>query len=479
VTDRRIDLGRARREAKALLRAARGGNPAALRRLRPDRAPRLADAQRAVAGALGQPSWPALVRRAEADAAALLQAAREGRAEAVYALLELGVPANVRDPDTGGTALHVAAERGWLDVVDVLVGWAPLDRHARDATGATALGACARGSARAASPGAAHLLVAKVLVSVGLRPEPGMAEQASGELAAWLRERGVEQQEPSRRLPDRFAEAAWAADAALLAHLARSPLAETRRVGDGLAVRTGLPDNTRNGVVCSRLPADQADAEIAGVLAWLQERDAPGQWLVGSETEPPDLPARLERAGCRPERAAVHMAARLADLDLRSPRPLPAGVRIEPVHHAADLEAALAAAEHATPDPRELALLASLGLDPHQPLAHHVARDGERPVGIVTAFVAPPTLALVDLRVSPSERRRGIGRALVLHALREGARAGCAQVVLAPTPATVPFHEALGLALERYPPDRAFHTPAPGSLVRGGLPEGREPRGRP
>jgi len=26
-------------------------------------------------------------------------------------------------------------------------------------------------------------------------------------------------------------------------------------------------------------------------------------------------------------------------------------------------------------------------------------------------------------------------------------------------PATVPFYEALGFTLERYPPDRAFYTP--------------------
>src|SRR5262245_34242990 len=65
VTDFRIDLERARREAKALLRAARAGDPDALRRMRPDREPRLADAQLVVARALGARSWPALVRRAE------------------------------------------------------------------------------------------------------------------------------------------------------------------------------------------------------------------------------------------------------------------------------------------------------------------------------------------------------------------------------------------------------------------------------
>jgi ankyrin repeat protein len=66
---RPIDLARARREAKALLRAARGGDATALARLR-TAAPQLSDAQLVVARELGARSWPGLVRRAEAEAAA-------------------------------------------------------------------------------------------------------------------------------------------------------------------------------------------------------------------------------------------------------------------------------------------------------------------------------------------------------------------------------------------------------------------------
>ena len=68
--DRRIDLDRARREAKALLCAARAGDAESLARMRAEREPRLADAQRAVANDLGEPSWPGLARRVEAEARA-------------------------------------------------------------------------------------------------------------------------------------------------------------------------------------------------------------------------------------------------------------------------------------------------------------------------------------------------------------------------------------------------------------------------
>jgi ankyrin repeat protein/GNAT superfamily N-acetyltransferase len=87
---RPIDLARARREAKALLRAARGGDATALTRLG-TAAPQLSDAQLVVARALGARSWPGLVRRAEAEAAAreaLESALVLGDAERVSAALD-------------------------------------------------------------------------------------------------------------------------------------------------------------------------------------------------------------------------------------------------------------------------------------------------------------------------------------------------------------------------------------------------------
>jgi GNAT superfamily N-acetyltransferase len=442
MANRRIDLNRARREAKALLRAARTGDPEALRLLRPDREPRLADALRAVARGLGEPSWPALVRRVDANGMALIEAAREGRAEEVYRLLEAGAPANARDPGSGGTALHVAAELGWLDVVDVLVGWVPVDKHARDAAGRTALGWCVEGTGDAA--------VARVLVSVGVRPEPWMVDRTSDDLASWLRAR-VQDPPERERLPERFGERAWAADVAMAELIARSPSAEARAVGDGFAFVTGLHDNTRNGVVCSRLPIDVADDEIAGIIAWLRERGAPAQWLVAHETEPPDLRERVQRAGCRPERNAVHMTARLSDLDL-SPLRTADGLEIAPIRDVASLAAAL-------DDTDEAHLIASLGLDEAAPLRHYAARLAARTVGIASVLVHGTTLAGIELAVAAGERRRGIGRALVLHALRKGAADGCSVATLPPTPATVPFFEALGFVLERYPPGRAVYTP--------------------
>ncbi len=89
-----IDLEQARRRAKELLRAARAGDADAVARMRDDRRPRLADAQRAVAAELGFDSWPTLVEQVEARSgdrsdrrARLVSAALNGRADLAERLL--------------------------------------------------------------------------------------------------------------------------------------------------------------------------------------------------------------------------------------------------------------------------------------------------------------------------------------------------------------------------------------------------------
>ena len=106
------DLDQARRRAKELLRAARAGDPGALARLRDDRTPRLADAQRAVAADLGFASWPALAAHAETAhgdrderAARLVAAALDGRADVAESLL-------ARDPELARAGLGAALVLG-------------------------------------------------------------------------------------------------------------------------------------------------------------------------------------------------------------------------------------------------------------------------------------------------------------------------------------------------------------------------------
>jgi ankyrin repeat protein len=143
---RRVDLARARREAKTLLSAARAGDAAARERVlaaqpaAAGRPLRLADAQLAVARELGARSWPALVRDAQARAVArgeraraLVERATSGRRADAEALLAL-------DPAAAREALDVALVLGDAERVEAALaadraaagralgvrGWEPL-----------------------------------------------------------------------------------------------------------------------------------------------------------------------------------------------------------------------------------------------------------------------------------------------------------------------------------------------------------------
>ena len=98
----RIDLERARREAKRRVKDAQARGEAL----------KLADAQLAIARELGEASWPRLVHRAEAESVAredrarrLVQEATDGRRDHAEALLAL-------DPDLGREGFDAALVLG-------------------------------------------------------------------------------------------------------------------------------------------------------------------------------------------------------------------------------------------------------------------------------------------------------------------------------------------------------------------------------
>jgi hypothetical protein len=106
-----VDLEQARRRAKELLRAARAGEIT----LRDDRAPRLADAQRAVARELGHRSWASLIAAAPSRSERVVEPGPEH---------VRGAPVRVRirhrdrryDIDDAGEAVRRAGRPpGWLD----------------------------------------------------------------------------------------------------------------------------------------------------------------------------------------------------------------------------------------------------------------------------------------------------------------------------------------------------------------------------
>ena len=323
-----------------------------------------------------------------------MSAARRGDDDEVYALLLAGADPNAAGGRGGQTALHVAAAADELDSVSVLVGWVPTDKNRGDAQGRTPLEL-----ARPGSPVAAVL-----------------AQFAPGRRGAELR--------------GDHAEMAHAATIALTDHLSRAPGVACWPVGDGFAFRSGLHDNTRNGVVAARAGI----SEIAEVLDRLT--DAPAMWLVPGGHDSIELGAALERAGFWPDRHSAHMHADLTVANVaRDPR----------VHEVVEPAPLVGV------DGGEAGLLFGAG----PPLRVFAIDDA----ACVVTFTTGTTLLGVHLEVARAHRRRGLGRALVRHAGAVARDADCTDAIVSQTAATIPFYERLGLTLEQSLPDVGYYLP--------------------
>jgi GNAT superfamily N-acetyltransferase len=280
---------------------------------------------------------------------------------------------------------------------------------------------------------------------------PGSPDLATGQLADWLA--GREEEAAPAPAPGEidYGELAWRMDIEGLPLLALAGAA-SRPVGDGYAVRSGVLDNTLNGVVCDAC----SDAQLAEALAWLD--GVPAQWHVSPRS---GLHDHLLAVGARPERSGVVMGAEAAGLDLA------AGPRVHQVRAVADdaeLDAWLGVGEDWSmiegPEARAAyrRVFAALALGPGARVRMQLAWDDEVAIGAISARRHDDVLLLEQLGVRPGSQRIGVGRALIAAAVAAEPRA--VHVVLAPTPSSIPFYDRLGFVLQRFPPDRSYYLPA-------------------
>jgi ankyrin repeat protein len=413
---------------------------------------------------------------------ALVWAARGEASEAMIRLLvDHGADLEASFDGSGRTPYGLAVRAGRRDLAELLASLGarrrvePLDElisacRAGDRAGAPRIAAEHPQAARLLCTAEADVLViesargrrevVELLLDLGAPvdargPAGATALEVTGDatVTALLIERGAD---PAKRAPVEqrrsqeppYAELEWGAQAAYLRWLAGSPLAESRPCGDGIAVRTGIEDNTENGVVCNRL-----DGHVEEVIAWM--RGAPAQWLTADE----HLCKRLVAAGAEPERAAAVMGAELAAVaDMAAPP----GVTIEP---ARGLDEWMAVAGETALDAgreeraRRAAIIASLGLSADAPLQLRIARRAGRAIGIASFFLHGEIVLGQHIGVLAVERRAGVGRALAQACAQDARAAGARFAVLAPTPDTIAFHQLLGAVLRPALRDRSFYLP--------------------
>jgi len=237
------------------------------------------------------------------------------------------------------------------------------------------------------------------------------------------------------------------------------------RVHDGpdtLHVLSDVPDPAFNMVVRAGLSDETVDVAIAAIQASATSRDTPLAWLIGPESTPPSLGARLERHGFHREEDVLAMS--LDVRTLRLPRPAP-GLAVHEVDDARALAtwAHIVTAGFALPSWAEGplrdmtdALLRTSSTTFH---AFVVRRHGD-PIGAASLFVTDGSAGVYNVATLEHARGHGAATAATVAALRLAVEDGCEHAVLQASPAAASVYRRLGfqvpgrIEVRAWTPDR-------------------------
>lgn len=211
----------------------------------------------------------------------------------------------------------------------------------------------------------------------------------------------------------------------------------------------GSPIVYHNCVVRTDLTPDQAGAEIAAVIARFRAHRVPGSWHIGPSTRPADLRDRLLArgfTGCGPG-GEPGMAVDLHAVDEVSAPP--EGLAIERVHDAPSLAAwahvlSLGFGEGEREAFWVRDMYARIGMGDDVPWRHYLGRLAGEAVATASVFFAAGVTGLYFISTAPEYRRRGIGGAITLEALRQARALGYRTAVLGASGLGYPVYRRLG-----------------------------------
>jgi GNAT superfamily N-acetyltransferase len=226
----------------------------------------------------------------------------------------------------------------------------------------------------------------------------------------------------------------------------------------GGAGRQGAADAQGwSGVTWSQLDEGDADAVIAGQIAYFRDLGREFEWKLYDYDRPPDLGQRLAAAGLAAKDQETLMMAGLTELS--TDLPPPAGVRLQRVTDEAGLASFVDVHERAfgrvSAGYRE-SLGTQLRVAPEATVLV-VALAGDEPVSAARMECPPGTdfASLWGGGTVPGWRRRGIYRALVAYRAQIAATRGYRYLYVDALPTSRPILSRLGFtALARTTPYR-------------------------
>ncbi len=235
--------------------------------------------------------------------------------------------------------------------------------------------------------------------------------------------------------------------AGLLLALGRAAGAEERDDERVRWIIGNCPIDYHNAVVRADLSAEEADVAIGASLDRMRALGVPGSWHVGPSMRPADLGERLLAHGFEYGGDDIGMAVDLAALP--GDASAPEGFAVEEVRGEDDLAAwveTLGSGFGEGPVEAEWVgeMYRRLGYGDGRPWRHFLGRlDGE-PVATATLFLGGGVAGVYFVFTATGFRRRGIGAAITLSALREARHLGYGVGVLGSSEMGYPIYRRLG-----------------------------------
>lgn len=227
---------------------------------------------------------------------------------------------------------------------------------------------------------------------------------------------------------------------------ARVPPAEVVVAADVTYGSMGVPVPPLNNVFAARFGREDAGQRIDEVVAWYRARDVPLLWWVSPADRPADLAELLVAHGFVEESETA--PGMVADLTALPAEPPPVGIDIELVRDARALaeacEVLVAGFGLPAVAGEALARLGALGFGADVPLHTFIARMGGKAVGTSLGVVAGRSIAVFNVATLSEARGRGVGRAVTLAAMRDGAEHGAEIALLQSSAMGHPVYERLG-----------------------------------
>lgn len=235
----------------------------------------------------------------------------------------------------------------------------------------------------------------------------------------------------------------WAA-ARSWARLLDSPIFEEKGYTCFLS---GIPLSMFNGVIRARFPAERAEDAIAALKERFETRGVPFVWLISPDSRPADIEQRLLTHDMVLDDEGVGMAVDLTALP--DEEPLLPGLRIVEVEDDERLEDWVYTMAEGSNIPHSVAeLLNNIcsrhSLTPGGSARYFLALLGREPVATSLLFCEGGVAGIYCVSTLPAARKRGIGRAITLFALRAALAQGLRIGVLQSSRMGLNIYRALG-----------------------------------